>query len=69
MDIEQMLRNRGLSAALLESADCYYVSDDGKSITAEYPKTWQHSKLPGSPKSREIGQSSMYDRRALIVRW
>ena len=69
MDIEQMLRARGLSAELLEQADCYYLSDDGDSIIAEYPKTWKHSKLPGAPKSREIGPSSMRDGRALIVRW
>lgn len=69
MDIDKMLAKLGLSAKLLEDAECYYVDDDGVTIVAEYNKSWRHSSLPGAPRSRVIGASSMHDGQALIVRW
>ena len=43
MDIDKMLAKLGLSAKLLEDAECYYVDDDGVTIVAEYNKSWRHS--------------------------
>jgi hypothetical protein len=68
MLIDELMIQKGLKKADLAEADCFYVHDDEQTIVAEYPKTWQHSRLSPKHKSRSIGASSMYDgRRALIV--
>lgn len=68
MLIDELIAKKGLTETDLAEADCFYVHDDEQTIVAEYPKTWQHSRLSPKHKSRSIGLSSMYDGiRALIV--
>lgn len=68
--LESLISRKGLTQALLESAECYYASDDGDNLLAEYPNRWQRSRVPGQPLLAELGPSSMRDgERALVVTW
>lgn len=70
LDAKKILKRFGLTEEDLCHAECYYLSDDQNTLIAEYPKTWQHTRLPGRPHTRKIDQSSMHDgKRSLIVSW
>ena len=68
--LEALIARKGLTQDALESAECYYASDDGDNLLAEYPNRWQRSRVPGQPFQAEVGPSSMRDgERALVVTW
>lgn len=69
-DLEQLLARKGIAREVLGDAECFYASDDGDNLVAEYPNRWQRSRVPGRPSSVGLGPSSMRDgERALVVTW
>lgn len=69
-ELEQLLARKGVTQDALGDAECFYASDEGDNLVAEYPNRWQRSRVPGQPLSVEPGESSMRDGgRALIVTW
>jgi ParB-like chromosome segregation protein Spo0J len=69
-ELEELLARKGLTQEALGDAECFYASDVGDNLVAEYPSRWQRSRVPGRPLSMEAGESSMRDgARALVVTW
>ena len=69
-ELEELLVRKGLTQEALGDAECFYASDEGDNLVAEYPSRWQRSRVPGQPLSMETGESSMRDgARALIITW
>jgi hypothetical protein len=69
-ELEQLLACKGLTQEALGDAECFYASDEGDNLVAEYPIRWQRSRVPGKPLSAAQGASSMRDgARALVVTW
>lgn len=68
--LRAVLEAKGLTREALSSASCYYLEDDQYTLTAEFPRAFKRSQVPGQPSSVELGESSMFDgQRALIAKW
>lgn len=68
--LAELVAAKGLTQDALGAAECFYASDEGDNLVAEYPNRWQHSRVPGRPLSIEVKESSMRDgERAMVVTW